>query len=116
MAVYRAMRVLGHACAEEVAGEVRKTTPTTTVGTIYNALDCLVEHGLLAKIQTTDNKMYFDINTREHYHLYCEKTHRIEDFEDEGLARIIRAYLARNSVPGFRVTGTRLQLTGTFEK
>ncbi|MDD6209957.1 MAG: transcriptional repressor [Bacteroidales bacterium] len=116
IAVYQAMKTLKHACAEDVIEEVRKKNPTITVGTIYNVLECLAENRIIARILTGNNKMYFDINTKEHHHLYSEKTHRIEDFEDTGLTELIRRYMNSKKIDGFKLEDIKVQLVGTFSK
>ena len=116
IAVYKAMKVLKHACAEEVTEEVHKTNPTITIGTIYNVLECLAKNRIIAYLLTGNNKMYFDINTNEHHHLYSEKTHRIEDFNDSELTKLIRNYIKAKNLPGFTLENIKVQLIGTFQK
>lgn len=114
IAVYQALEALGHACADEVAEQVVQAAPTISIGTIYNTLDCLLDHGLIARVNTGNNKKYYDINTHPHAHLYCESTHRIGDFDDPGLEEVIREYLSRRPIEGFRLVDVKVQLFGDF--
>ena len=115
IAVYRAMRTLGHACVEEVIDEVRKTNPTITVSTIYNVLDCLAANHIISRILTGGNKMYFDVSTHEHHHLYSETDHRIKDFDDNGLSELIRGYMHAKKIEGFDLKQVKVQLIGDFK-
>ena len=114
IAVYRALEALCHACAEEVIAQVHKTFPTVTVGTIYNVLECLAANKIISKVLTGGNRMYFDINPNEHHHLYSEKNHRIEDFEDAALSELIRDYMRSKKIKGFELREIRVQLIGDF--
>lgn len=115
IAVYKALTVLGHACAEDVVDEVHKEHATISIGTIYNTLDCLFENGLIAKINTGNNKKYYDVNTHPHHHLYCEKSHRIDDFNDIRLEEMIREYIMKQPIEGFRLSDIKVQLFGDFQ-
>ena len=114
LAVYKALELLCHACAEEVIVQVHKTFPTVTVGTVYNVLECLAANKVISKVPTGDNRMYFDINPGEHHHLYSEKNHRIEDFEDAALSELIRDYMRSKKIKGFELREIRVQLVGDF--
>ena len=114
IAVYKAMGRLGHACAEDVIAEVHKESPTITVSTIYNVLDCLAANKIISRILTGNNKMYFDISTHEHYHLYSETSHRIEDFDNTELVAIVKEYMRSKQIAGFDLKEVKVQLIGEF--
>ena len=114
IAVYQAMTVLGHACTDDVVAEVHRHTPSISVATIYNTLESFLEKGLIVRINTGNNKKYYDVSTHPHSHFYDEKTHRIADFNDPGLETIIRDYIARQPVEGFHLSDVRIQLFGEF--
>ncbi|MDR3339442.1 MAG: transcriptional repressor [Candidatus Symbiothrix sp.] len=115
IAVYQAMEVLGHACPEAIITEIHKVYPTITIATIYNVLECLVENKILTKVMTGDNKMYFDIRTDEHHHLYSAQDHRIEDFDDPLLMEMIRNYLCSKKMDDFELEEIKVQLVGKFK-
>ena len=114
IAVYKAMENLGHACAEEVIEKVHETSPTITVSTIYNVLDCLAVNHIISRIFTGGNKMYFDVSTHEHHHLYCEEDHQIKDFDDTALTELIREYMCSRKIKGFDLKEVKVQLIGKF--
>ena len=58
---------------------------TLTVATVYNVLESFVQAGLLQRRMSSNNKMYLDVNTYNHCHLYCEKTHSYKDYDDRSL-------------------------------
>ena len=76
----------------------------------------MAENRIIARLLTGNNKMYFDINTNEHHHLYSEKTHRLEDFNDTELTEIIRNYIKKKDLHGFILENIKVQLIGTFQK
>ncbi|MDR3218677.1 MAG: transcriptional repressor [Dysgonamonadaceae bacterium] len=115
IAVYQALEVLRHACPEDIITETHKVYPTITIGTIYNVLECLVENKILTKVMTGDNKMYFDIRSDEHHHLYSAQDHRIEDFDDPYLMEIIRNYLDSKELVDFELAEIKVQLVGKFK-
>ena len=114
IAVYRALQALGHACTEDVVAEVHRTAPSISVATIYNTLDSLLEHRLIAQLNTGNNKRYYDVSTHQHSHLYDGANHRIEDFDDPTLDAMIREYIARQPLKGFVLSGIQIQLVGKF--
>ncbi|MCC8087654.1 MAG: transcriptional repressor [Rikenellaceae bacterium] len=116
VAVYQVLSELKHASADEIIKKMSVTSPTVTVATVYNVLDCLSENGIISKISTADNRMYFDINTHDHGHLYCKKTHYMEDYEDKELIAMIENYIKNKNLDNFRVENIKLFIEGTFEK
>ncbi|WP_274956775.1 Fur family transcriptional regulator [Millionella massiliensis] len=118
IAVYTALEELEHANAEQISVKVHDQFPTVTVGTIYNTLDRLSSTGVISKLNTSDNKMYFDINVHDHHHLLCEETGEIVDFGDAELTELVRNYFATHphSGPKFEVNDIRIQIIGNFKQ
>lgn len=115
ISVYEALLSLKHPSAEMVLEKVKDILPTVTVATVYNTLDCLAKAGVIEKVLTLDNKMYFDTNLDQHYHLYSEKTHEIKDLYDDELSRLIRDYIQNKKVPGFELKDVKIQLIGDIK-
>lgn len=118
IAVYAALAELGHATAERIAAKVHVSFPTVTVGTIYNVLECFSSNGVISKLNTSDNKMYFDINVHDHHHMLCEETGEILDFGDRELTELVRSYYASHRMTGtdgFEVKDIRVQVIGNFK-
>ena len=71
LAVHEAMIVLGHACADMVTEEITKQGKAkVTVASVYNILSQLALLGIYHHRMSCNNKMYFDVNTFYHCHLY----------------------------------------------
>ncbi|MCH5329197.1 MAG: transcriptional repressor [Coprobacter sp.] len=115
VAVYGALMSLRHPCAEEVIAEVHRHHPAVSVATVYNTLDFFGKNGLLVKVFTGDNRMYFDTDVREHHHLCSPARHEIADYHDPELTRLIHDYVRQRGIPGFRLEKINLQLIGTIE-
>lgn len=117
IAVYKALSELGHAHAEQITARVHDTFPTVTIGTIYNVLECFSSHGIISKLNTSDNKMYFDISTHDHHHILCEETGEIMDFGDSDLTELIRYYYETRHTQDtdFELSNIRVQLVGNFK-
>lgn len=116
IAVYKALMELKHPCAEDIITKVHQTMPTITVATIYNVLECLAQKHIIEKVNTCDNKMYFDADIHDHHHLYCEDTHQLLDYFDEELTQIIHEHLKAKSIPEFDLSSVQVQLIGKLKK
>lgn len=96
--------------------KVHVSFPSVTVGTIYNVLECFVGQGLIRKLHTGNNKMFFDISTHDHHHILCSQTGHIVDFGDDRLTRLIRDYFEQEGVEHFELENIHVQLTGQYVK
>lgn len=112
IAVYNAMRKLGHASVDDLCQTMKDDGCVFTVATIYNVLDSFVEKGLVARRFSSNNKMYFDVTTAPHCHLYDDRTDTITDYYDPVLERIVREYTKANHIDGYELTGVEIQLIG----
>ncbi len=115
IAIYQAMNKLGHASADMLADELNGVFPSLTVATIYNVLESFVEKGLLVRRCSSNNKMYFDINTHEHAHLYDVQTNTHIDYSDPELMKIVENYIKSKDgqLANFKVSSIDIQLIGT---
>ncbi len=112
IAVYGAMRKLGHACVDMVAEEVATSFPSMTIATIYNVLESFVNTGLLVRRFSSNNKMYFDVNVYEHAHFYNTDENSFEDFHDPELVKMVMEYLATKEIKNFDIKSVDIQLVG----
>lgn len=110
IAVYNAMMELGHASADMVVDTLKDSFPTLTVATIYNVLESFVEAGLVVRRYSSNNKMYFDVNTYEHAHVYDRKTNTYRDYDDPELIKLVMDYLSRKGSPDLVFTNVDIQL------
>ena len=115
VAIYEAIVTLSnHPTAENVIEYIKSNHPNISVGTVYKVLDSLVEKELLRKVKTEKDIMRYDAVLHNHHHLYCSKTDRIEDYEDEKLSKLINKYFEKNKIKNFSVQDIKLQITGNF--
>lgn len=117
IAVYDAMRALGHASADDVRQSIGSAGQMDiTVATVYNVLQSLTEAGLLHRRLSANNKMYYDITMKDHCHIYDEATHTITDFNDSGLTEIVNDYIRKKKINNFDLNYVDIQLMGRFRK
>ena len=113
LAVHEAMMVLGHACADMVTEEVlKKGTAKITVASVYNVLTQMAMIGIYDYRLSSNNKMYFDVNTFKHIHLYDHENHVFKDVIDDELIALIESHLNRKRFKGYKVEGVDIQLIG----
>ena len=112
IAIYEAMRKLGHACVDMVAEELKKSFPTLTIATIYNVLESFVNAGLLVRRFSSNNKMYFDVNVYEHAHFYDTEMNAYEDYHDPELVKIVMEYISSKNIDNFDIKSVDIQLVG----
>lgn len=112
MLVYKALYTLGHATVDQVVGEVRRSMPTVAVATVYNILEVLCENSVISRLYTDDNRLYYDVTSENHHHIFCE--HRIVDLKDTQLTGLIMDHLREHEIEGFTPLSIRLQVIGTL--
>ena len=110
MRVYEAMCALGHASADTVYHRLGGARGTMTLATVYNVLESMTEAGLLVQRPSFSNKMYFDINTDDHCHLYRKDSHEIMDFPDEILRRLVEAHVRAQLPEGLSLDRVEIQV------
>ena len=113
LAVHEAMIVLGHACADMVTEEISKQGKAkVTVASVYNILSQLALLGIYHHRMSCNNKMYFDVNTFYHCHLYDQENHTYRDVLDDDLIDLIHSHLGRKRFKGYKVEGIDIQIIG----
>lgn len=113
LAVHEAMMELGHACADMVTEAIaKKGTTKVTVASVYNILTNLAMLGIYDYRLSSNNKMYFDVNTFDHMHLYDRENHVYKDVLDEELLTMIKTHLGRKRFKGYKVEHIDVQLIG----
>lgn len=104
-----------HPTAENILEYINKEHPNISLGTVYKVLDSFIEANLLNKVKTESGKMRYDPLLSNHHHLYCGKTHRIVDYEDEKLDGLLLEYFNKKRIRNFKIQDIKLQITGTFK-
>lgn len=111
IAVHKAMLVLGHACADMVADEIKKEDDVSvTVASVYNILTSLAELGIYNYRMSTNNKMYFDVNILKHIHLYDCENHTFKDIIDDDLFILLEKHFSNRRFRGYKLEGFDIQL------
>lgn len=111
IAVHEAMMELGHANATQVSEYIEsKGEAKITLASIYNILCQLALLGIYSYRHSVSNKMYFDVNTCPHVHLYDRKSDNFIDVNDEELCGILDSYIKKKRFKGYRVEGYDLNI------
>lgn len=109
--VHEAMVQLGHASADMVADWILKNgSGKVTVASVYNILAQMSSIGIYHHRMSYGNKMYFDVTTLEHAHLYDRVNNTYKDIDDEDLKQYLAAYLKKHRFRGYKVVGVDLQI------
>ena len=61
---------------------------------------------------SSNNKMYFDVNTFKHIHFYDHSNHVFKDVIDDELVQMIETHLSRKRVKGYKIESFDIQLVG----
>jgi Fur family iron response transcriptional regulator len=61
-----------HLTAERLHEEALASKVPVSLATVYNTLHQFTEAGLLREVAVEGAKTYFDTNTSNHYHFFCE--------------------------------------------
>lgn len=112
LAVYGIMGRLGHASADMVRKEALASGYTFTLATVYNTLETLAGAGLLTKRLSPDSKMFFDVNTYNHCHLYDVEESEFTDYNDQELVKLVEGYIASRKPRNFEWSRVDIQIMG----
>ena len=72
-----------HVTAEQLHGEALSAQIKVSLATIYNTLHQFTEAGLLREVVVEPGRSYFDSNTSDHHHFFCESTGYLQDIPGE---------------------------------
>lgn len=68
-----------HVTAEQLHGEASSAAIRVSLATVYNTLHQFTEAGLLREVVVEPGRSYFDTNTSDHHHFFCETTAKLQD-------------------------------------
>jgi Fur family transcriptional regulator, iron response regulator len=68
-----------HVTAEQLHGEASSAAIRVSLATVYNTLHQFTEAGLLREVVVEPGRSYFDTNTSDHHHFFCEATAKLQD-------------------------------------
>ena len=99
-----------HVTAELLHEEAQSRKVPVSLATVYNTLHQFTEAGLLREVAVEGAKTYFDTNTSNHYHFFCENSGKLMDIDTasvriEGQDRASLERLLRHSRPPFALQG-----------
>lgn len=113
LAVHEAMMTLGHASADMVTETIKeKGLASTTVASVYNILTQMAMLGVYSYRMSSNSKMYFDVNTFKHIHLYDQDNHMFKDVIDDELVSLIESHLGKKRFKGYKVESIDIQIVG----
>ena len=72
-----------HVSAESLHLEARKAGVPVSLATVYNTLHQFTEAGLLREVVVGSGRSYFDTNTGDHQHFYCEYSGELIDIDGD---------------------------------
>lgn len=111
IAVHETMMKLGHACADMVVDEINSSgTTSVTAASVYNILSQLALLGVYGHRLSANNKMYFDVNTFKHVHMYDCENHVYRDVVDNDLMTIVSEHLGRKKFRGYSIKDIDIQI------
>ncbi|MBR0240111.1 MAG: transcriptional repressor [Bacteroidales bacterium] len=112
LAVHEAMMALGHASADMVCDYLASSGSSVKVNTssVYNILSQLALTGIYRHRLSANNKMYFDVNSARHIHLYDLSTHTFRDLPDDEFSEMVFAKLGRKRFKGFKIENVDVQI------
>ena len=97
-----------HPTADEIYQHVKAKFPGVSLGTIYNTLNMLKEHGHLLELSYGDMSSRFDGNPRNHYHIVCSKCGMVVDYHSP-LIDMDQEVMDKS---GFLIMGHRMEFYG----
>lgn len=110
IAVHEAMLNLGHASADMVVEKLSLEGVDVTVSSVYNILSTLADLKIYGRRTSSNNKMYFDVNTFRHFHLYNYVDNEYKDIIDEELANLIESHFKGRRFRGLKVDFIDVQI------
>ncbi len=72
-----------HVTAEQIFNQVNKNRLNISLATIYNSLNQFTEIGLLKSIKISSDKIFYDTNTKEHHHFFCQDSGTLTDISSK---------------------------------
>lgn len=110
LAVYDALRDAPHTSADSVFSRVSAVLPTTSVQSVYNALNDFADAGIARRIEPAGRSMLFELRVGDnHHHLVCSTCGAVEDVDCAiGHAPCLRP----SDDHGFRITSAEVTYWG----
>jgi Fur family iron response transcriptional regulator len=75
-----------HVTAEHLHEEALGAGVPVSLATVYNTMHQFTEAGLLRELTVDGTRTYFDTNTGDHHHFYCEDDGTLMDIDGASIA------------------------------
>ena len=75
-----------HVTVEALHEEVVRTGVRVSLATVYNTMHQFTRSGLLREVTVDGTRTYFDTNTGDHHHFYCEEDGSLMDIDGAAIA------------------------------
>ena len=70
-----------HLCAEQVLTLVNEKVNQVSKATVYNTLNLFVKKNLMREVIIDPERIFYDVNTKEHHHFYDVTTGKLWDID-----------------------------------
>lgn len=110
LAVHEVMMERVHASAETVREELSRRGARVTTSSVYNILSQLADCRIYGRRLSAANKMFFDVISGRHLHLYDRENHVWRDLVDENLDDLVNAHLKRRKFKGYTIEDIDIQI------
>ncbi|MEA4902135.1 transcriptional repressor [Desulfitobacterium sp.] len=97
-----------HPTAEDIYNHVKAKFPGVSLGTIYNTLNMLKDHGHILELSYGDMSSRFDGNPENHYHVVCTVCGKVVDYHRP----LLQMEDEVSEKTGFDVIGHRMEFYG----
>jgi Fur family peroxide stress response transcriptional regulator len=97
-----------HPTADEIYHHVKAKFPGVSLGTIYNTLNMLKEHGHILELSYGDMSSRFDGNASNHYHVVCTECGKVDDYHRP----LLEMEQEVEGKTGYQVHGHRIEFYG----
>ncbi len=75
-----------HVTAEELHQEAVASGVRVSLATVYNTMHQFTKARLLREVTVDGTRTYFDTNTHDHHHFYCEEDGSLTDIDGSMIA------------------------------
>ena len=110
LAVHEAMMELEHASAEDVRRVLEERGTSLPTATVYNILSQLADCRIYGRRMSSGNKMFFDIMSGRHLHLYDRENHVYRNLEDEQFDILVAEQLKHRKFRGYTIEDIDIQI------
>lgn len=109
LVIYQLMQEMRHSSVEELVGRLQEIYPGISISTVYRILDSFCEVNLLSKVNHPNGKVYYDIVSEEHHHIF-HPDNCIEDFQDDDLTALIKQRVRGKIAAGEEIETISIQV------